>query len=144
MNCCDAFGNCNQGRNCPARQPADPAKASQASQTTDASHATQTAARAMYSRCDILGVCQAQTPCAGHCELWARQVLARHDDAAVDANFDRADRRIGLLLTGVLALIVLSMLFGMASVYAGTIAAALDWAWLSVQLLLYRWGATWS
>ena len=131
MNCCDQYGTCNQGRDCPVRsQPAPDA-------------AKVATARPMYTRCDVAGVCQASVACASTCQLWRRQVLSEQD-AVEDANWQRTDRRIGLLLSAVFALLVGSVLLGMASVYAPVIAAALDWLLATVQLGLYRWAGAWS
>ena len=133
MNCCDQYGTCNQGRDCPVRshtiQPAQPGVARVA------------VARPVYTRCDVIGKCQADTACVSHCQLWTGQLLA---DQTLDADFERADRRLGLLLSSVLVLLGASILLGMATVYAPLIAAALDWLLATVQLGLYRWAGAWS
>ena len=130
MSCCD-YNQCDQGRNCPVRSQAAPDAAKVAT------------ARPVYTRCDVAGVCQASVACASTCQLWRRQVLSEQD-AVEDAAWQRTDRRIGLLLSAVFALLVGSVLLGMASVYAPVIAAALDWLLAAVQLGLYRWAGAWS
>jgi hypothetical protein len=53
MSCCDDFGNCDQGRDCPVRQPAKVATA-----------------RPLYRRCDVGGACfQPDAQCAAECKL---------------------------------------------------------------------------
>jgi hypothetical protein len=53
MSCCDDFGNCDQGRDCPVRQPAKVATA-----------------RPLYRRCDVMGVCQSpDAECQANCRL---------------------------------------------------------------------------
>jgi hypothetical protein len=52
MNCCDAYGNCRQGRDCPARGPAVVAPIKQS-----------------ITRCQELGVCQSLSPCCSGCSI---------------------------------------------------------------------------
>jgi len=53
MSCCDDFGNCDQGRNCPVRAPAK-----------------VTVAKPLYRRCDVGGVCpRPDAQCRAECLL---------------------------------------------------------------------------
>jgi len=52
MNCCNEFGDCRQGRDCPVRGPAVVAPIKQS-----------------ISRCQELGVCQSLTPCCSGCSV---------------------------------------------------------------------------
>lgn len=56
MNCCNQYGQCNQGRDCPVRTTQAPAKVA--------------IARPLYRRCDIAGVCpQPDAECHERCLL---------------------------------------------------------------------------
>jgi len=55
MSCCDDFGNCDQGRNCPVRAPAKVATA-----------------KPLYRRCDVGGICpRPDAKCQAECLLSA-------------------------------------------------------------------------
>ena len=73
MSCCDDFGNCDQGRDCPVRSaPAGPAKVA--------------VARPLYRRCDIAGACpQPDAQCRERCLLAAddEQPLSQAENVAI-------------------------------------------------------------
>lgn len=127
MNCCDQSlkkTSCNQGRDCPVRDAAQVAKA-----------------KPIYTRCDLVGACQGDTPCPTYCKIWDDLV---HADQVLDEAFERNDRRLGLLLKGACVLIAASVLVGVLSVYSPLLATGLDWLLVKAQLGLYRWAGVWS
>ena len=127
MNCCDMNGNCNQGRDCPARAPRVPAK---------------------RRTCDELGVCQ-RIDCLGEdpieCELPCRLEPARPMFPFAPSTIEgpRAPGWSGLgddgaMLTrrqnlSVLLLVLLCAALG--SMVGGFLAGYLSWpTWLIVGL----------
>jgi len=70
MNCCDAYGNCNQGRDCPVRNTVDGLPAQPMGKTT----------RRVYT-CADLGVCKSTSPRCTDCAtpLITKQAIAHID-----------------------------------------------------------------
>jgi hypothetical protein len=70
MNCCDAYGNCNQGRDCPVRNTVDGLPAQPMSKTT----------RRVYT-CADLAVCKSTSPRCTDCAtpLITKQAIAHID-----------------------------------------------------------------
>jgi hypothetical protein len=70
MNCCDTYGNCNQGRDCPVRNTVDGLPAQPMGKTT----------RRVYT-CADLGVCKSTSPRCTDCAtpLITKQAIAHID-----------------------------------------------------------------
>jgi hypothetical protein len=93
MNCCDEFGHCNQGRQCPVRRPAVVARAKP------------------LRRCEDLGVCMnAQGECRSNCQL--HDPLPSSNDALAQRLANQDDKPLAgleLLLVWLLGLVVLCL-----------------------------------
>lgn len=121
MNCCDAYGNCRQGRDCPVRRrdPADPA-----------GPATVAKAKPLR-RCEDMGVCmhpgnECRTNCRLHEPL---EAPGNPQDALSQRLQGQADEEavaLELLLYWLLALVVAGLLAALGGVLVG-------FAWV-------RWG----
>jgi hypothetical protein len=79
MNCCDAYGNCNQGRDCPVRNSVDGLPAQPMGKTT----------RRVYT-CADLGVCKSTSPrctdCTGTNTNRATPLITKQAIAHIDTD----------------------------------------------------------
>jgi hypothetical protein len=91
MSCCDDFGNCAQGRDCPVR-------------SAQAAPAKVAIARPLYRRCDIDGVCkQPDAQCRERC------LLSSDEDGEVLTQLEQV---VAWLVTTLAAGLVLVLLGG--------------------------------
>ena len=121
MNCCDQYGACNQGRDCPVRsQPADNQVAT---------------LRPMYRRCDVMGACQSpDAECKANCLLHDAVQVAPDEinHAHVAMDFIAAL----LVVTGVMATLAFCL-----GLYADQLSNGLLWLAEAVTRLVARFAA---
>jgi len=102
MNCCDAYGNCNQGRDCPVRTTADGLPAQPTSKTT----------RRVYT-CADLGVCKSTSPRCTDCTtpLITKQAIAHIDTDVVEMDtWERINYWAALVVVVAFSLSITSLL----------------------------------
>lgn len=117
MNCCDAFGNCRQGRDCPTRAPV----------SLPGVPAAAVVARVRPLRsCDELGVCLSPMgECRANCRL--------HDPLsplATGAQREASTDILPLGLVRMLCWLLLALVLGLLLISAGALAG---YGWV-------RWG----
>jgi hypothetical protein len=124
MNCCDQYGACNQGRDCPVR--AKPA------------NNTVATLRPLYRRCDVMGVCQSpDAECKANCRLHDAVAETGPEMAPVkevDLTLDFVAWT--LVVTAVMA--TLAFCFGL---YADQLASGLQWLADGAARLVQRFAA---
>jgi hypothetical protein len=130
MNCCDQFGACNQGRDCPVR-----GQVSSAQPVALPGAARVAVAKPLYRRCDVAGVCQSpDASCQADCLLASPPVASGQDDP-----FGEAAMRVVLVLLALLTLVVLAGVAGFAWEQR-----AWQTVWTALQDTLWALAARWS
>jgi hypothetical protein len=122
MNCCDQYGACNQGRDCPVR--------------TQPGSNTVATLRPLYRRCDVMGVCQSpDAECQANCIL--HDAVTPVATEPVNEGYVGLDFVAGLLIvTGVMATFAFVM-----GLYAEQLSNGLLWVAEAVTRVVARFAA---